>query len=151
VESNSAAPLFTLRELQPDDVSFIFNSWLKSHRDSPTVAGVPNGIYYAAHHAIIERCLKHPQARVLVACNSEDSGQIFGYVVGEQQAGATILHWLYVKHPFRGFGVARSLEGALLGTSRPETVFYTHRVKQTERLLKNRAYVYHPYLIMDLK
>lgn len=153
MENNVDQPLFTLRGLAKDDVSFVFNSLLKSYRDSPTVAGVPNTIYYASHHAVVEALLQSPHAKVLVACNSDDSSQIFGYLIGRDLGDVRVLDWLYVKHPFRGYGIARSLEQAFLAScANPQApVHFTHRVKQTDRLMKSRAYVYNPYLLMGIK
>lgn len=141
-------PLFTIRPLAKEDVPFVYNSMLKSYRDSPTVAGIPNTIYYAEHHRIIEGILADPQSRVHVACNSEDPAQIYGYAIGRTAPGLAIIDWIYVKHPFRSFGIARALEKEAIGAN--TVVHYTHRVKHVERLLKNRNYIYNPYLLFEV-
>ena len=141
-----SAPLFVLRQVETADLPFIYNSWLKSYRDAPAVAGIPNTLYYQGQHALIERLLK--DSVVVVACSSDDPSQIMGYGVGEVQPspGRTVLHWLYVKHPFRGFGIMRSLEGALV--NKASQVFYTHRVKSCDRLMRSRPYVFNPFFLV---
>lgn len=143
------APLFVLRAFESADTAFLFSSWLKSYRDAPAVAGIPNSLYYAGQHALIERLLG--QSAVIVACSSEDPSQIMGYGVGRLSNGPTghaALHWLYVKHPFRGFGIAKAIEGALVAGA--TTVSYTHRVKACDRLMRSRPYVFNPFLLFGV-
>jgi GNAT superfamily N-acetyltransferase len=142
---------FMLRQLTKDDLPFLFNSFLKSFRDAPAMVGIPNALYYASQHALIERLMASAGSRVLVACSKDDPSQIYGYGLGEVATVGSVIHWIYVKHPFRGFGIGKTLEQALI-QSNPVTVFFTHRVKPLERLLKNRTgYTYNPFLLMDLK
>lgn len=139
-------PLYTLRAVETQDIPFIYNSWLKSYRDSATVAGVPNTIYYGEHHRVIEKILNSAGTLVTVAVNSDDLAQIFGYIVGRKLDTVNVIDWLYVKHPFRGHGIGKALE-AIFATA-PTPVHYTHRVKHAERVLKSRNYIYNPYLLM---
>ncbi len=141
---------FALRDVQKDDLPFIFNSWLKSYRDSPAMGGIPNTVYYAGQHALIEALLE--RSRVVVACAKDDPTQIMGYALAEYVDDVRLVHWVYVKHTFRGFGIGRALEGAVIGLPSSSPVHYSHRVKTTDRLLKNRtAYVYNPFYLMQVK
>ena len=149
------AELFTIRDAQPDDVPFIFNSWLKSYRDSPMVKSIPNTIYYDEHHRVIERILQAPTTKAFVACNPEDANQIYGYVIADEKSDqtsgpyATTYHWLYCKHPFRGNGIAKALFQKV--QDRPvqpgHQTFYTHRVKNVENLIGDRVFVFNPYAL----
>lgn len=136
----SEADLFRTRRLLPEDVPFLYNSWLKSYRDSPTVQSISNTVYYAEQHKLIERLLQAPEAKAVVACNPEDPTQIYGYIVYQPD----VLHWVYVKHTFRGAGIARMLV-AEAGLS--AKLIYTHRVKNSERLVGERDATYNPYLL----
>jgi hypothetical protein len=136
---------YVIRPGQPADYPLIYNSWLKSYRDSPTVKSVPNTPYFAGHHEIIERLL--PLSVIRVACDPGKPGEIFGYAVAQDLAQGRVLHWIYVKHPFRGFGLAKALESALQNDCVP-IVAYSHRVKNMERLLGDRAWTYNPYALM---
>lgn len=143
---------FVLRSAVAADIPFIFNSLLKSYRDAPAVQGIPNGLYYAAHHAVVERILSDAGLRLIVACNPDDSAQIYGYGMGRAAGDVRVIDWIYVKHPFRGYRVGSTLEQALLASIGGEgPVHYTHRVKQVDRLLKDRSYTYNPYLLPGAK
>lgn len=134
--------LWVFRAVRPSDESLVYSSWLKSYRDSPVMAGVPNTVYYKMVHELIERTLA--TATVLVACNQEDPEVIYGYIVYEPGT----IHWTYVKHPFRSFGIGKALENAaLVGQEAP--VAYTCRTRVGDALVKKRAYlVYNPFLFL---
>lgn len=140
--------LFTIRPLSKEDVPFIYNSWLKSYRDSPMVKSIPNTIYYAEHHKVIENLLRQPGCLAGVACNPEDANQIYGYVVGETLPGipdpCLCIHWVYCKHPFRGNGIAKAL---FQWIGQAKSNVYTHRVKNVEKLIGERPFTFNPYLL----
>lgn len=140
---------FDLRPIRPQDHAFVFNSALKSFRDAPSVRSIPNSIYFEYQHKILERILASPQSICIAACNIDDTDQIFGYVLSERLAGQRVIHWIYVKHDFRGNGIARALEVAALESLGQGPVFFTHRTKSVERLADARRYTYHPYLLMS--
>lgn len=148
--SDKPVALFQLRTVQPSDIPFLFNSWLKSYRDSPMVKSIPNTTYYNAHHTIIERLLKSPGAIAYIACNPEDPDQIYAYIVGEYwQDVATVIHWIYCKHPFRSNGIGSALIAKLLDriVAPGHITYYSHRVKNTEKLLGERQYTFNPYFL----
>lgn len=129
------------------DVPFITSSWLKSYRDGYAVRGIPNNIYYYNQHKILEVLL--PRAIVLVACNAEDPDQILAWCCAEVMDTALVLHYLYVKHPFRGFGLSRKLTEMLLASEKPPIVMYTHKTLVAKNILKEKArdWVYNPFLL----
>lgn len=147
MEPKNSVP-FTIRAATMDDVSFIFNSWLKSYRDAPAVRSVPNTIYYAEHHATIEKIFASAGLVLLIACAVEEPSQIFGYAVGERKVDCLAIHWIYCKFPFRKFGIGKSLESALLATNVDgHPVQFSHQPKGGEGLLKDRKYIFNPYLL----
>lgn len=130
------------RPAEKPDLAFIFSSWLKSFRESEFAKGIPTSLYYREHHRLIERLLE--RAQVLVACNPESPSQIYGWICFERSR-ARVIHYVYVKQPFRELGIAkRLLEAALAGE---EGFFYTH-LGITDGKLKERA-VYSPYLLLE--
>lgn len=135
--------LFLLRDLTKEDLPFLYNSFLKSYRDSPAVKSVPNSIYYAGQHAIIETIIASPHATIFIACNPDDIQQIYGYALGEMHDTTAVVHWIYCKHPFRGNGIGTALVGALIKDA--QTIYYTHRVKNIEKLLGDRPFIFNPY------
>jgi hypothetical protein len=121
---------------------------LKSYRDAAAVRSIPNAIYYAEHHDIIEQIFNRDGVLALVACNAEDPEQICGYSVASVSAeGVLIIHWIYSKFPFRRIGIAKALEAKMRELVPSEVVYYTHAGKGIERLLNGRKYIFNPYLL----
>lgn len=146
MEPAKAQAKFNIRPANLEDIPFIFSSWLKSYRDAPAVRSVPNTIYYAQHHKIIEQIFSSKGLRVFIACDQEESSQIFSYVVGEVTPDGVTIHFIYSKFPFRNFGIATALEKHLTDLN-PGQVQFSHAGKNHDRLIKNRKYVYNPYLV----
>lgn len=125
------------------DVNFIFNSWLKSNRHSNAATGVLNPVYFAQHHLLIEGLCK--QSKVIMAVNAEDSSQIYGYSVTQEIEGAQVIHYIYVKEPYRRLGLAGMLL-ATVGINLQEPFFATHRTNVCKNFDNKYSLVYNPYL-----
>lgn len=139
--------LWNLRQYNPKtDESFIFNSWLKSFKDSRIVSGVSSTVYFAEMHSVIKGILDSPSTTVIMACDQADSSTIFGYIVAQQVGAALVIQWVYVKHPFRNFGVGRHLEAAVKSTTPHESIAYTLATKLTDTLTRKDSYVYNPFI-----
>lgn len=138
--------LWQLRPPNEQDVSFIFNSWLKSARSAPALIDIPNGPYYKYLHTGIESVLRSDNARIVVACSPKegDEGVIFGYGVAELDDKSLILHFIYTKHTFRNFGIGKDIEIELKKTPH-ENVTYSCQSKLAKTLLKTRDYTYNPF------
>ena len=87
-----------LRTANDEDLPFIFNSWLKSYRNSHFAEKITNTIYFSDHHKVVENILK--DSVTMIACNADDPTQMYGYAVGSQTDGIFVLHFIYVKHTF---------------------------------------------------
>lgn len=134
-----------LRPPQSEDVSFVFNSWLKSFRDSPMMFNMSNDVYFKGAHDQIEAVAKDPNARVVVACDPAEPNIIFGYGVAELVGTELVLHWVYVKHPFRNFGLGKAIENELKMIPH-ESVSFSCYSKLCRALLKSRStYIYNPF------
>tara|TARA_R100000656_G_C3887637_1_gene115846 strand:- start:72 stop:533 length:462 start_codon:yes stop_codon:yes gene_type:complete len=145
--SNNNLPV-RLRTLTEEDKPFIFNSWLKSYRFSHFGEKITNTIYFEDHHKIIENILKN--AQVVVACNEKDPSQVYGYVVGGDEEGILVLHFIYVKHTFRNMGMGKTLLDAM-GHDKEKAGVYTHHTRMADKLAAKYNLVYHPYLMFDTK
>lgn len=133
-----AAEEWRLRPADAEDEAFLCHSWLKSFR--PSATEVPGVIYHRGQHEVIERLLG--RSIVTVACNPEDEAQIFGYLVHEKRGPVVVLHYVYVKAPFRRLGLAR----ALLAHVGAEGCHYTHRTPAFARLARALRAHFNPYL-----
>lgn len=142
------------------DESFISNSWLKSFRGSPINKDIPARVYYYFQHKVLEKLVN--RSEVIVACNSDNSDEIFGYICAEVLDEVNVIHYIYVKEAYRGYGIANQLVDKVMRMFGERPVCYTHKTsifaqhksKITEGfnrvfrdVVRDRGYVYHPYLI----
>jgi ribosomal protein S18 acetylase RimI-like enzyme len=137
-----------LRPSVEEDLPFIYNSWLKSYRFSHFGEKITNTIYFTDHHKVLENLIKH--SKVIVACNPEDPSQVYGYIVGGAREGVFLLHFLYVKHTFRNMGIGKTLLDAM-GHDSSSAAVYTHHTRMADKLASKHNFVYHPYLMFDVK
>lgn len=139
-------PPVKTRALTESDLSFLYNSWLKSYRDSSFAEPISNNEYFGFHKAVIERIIE--RANVVILCNPEDESQIYGYSVSEQVAELVIVHYIYVKQTYRNLGLAKQL---LLGATSGDKFTYTHRSKRLPAIERKsqsmQQATYNPYLI----
>ena len=145
--SNNNLPV-RLRTLTEEDKPFIFNSWLKSYRFSHFGEKITNTIYFQDHHKVVERIIKN--SKTLIACDPEDSSQLYGYIVAAVEEGILVLHFIYVKHTFRNLGIGKTLLDAL-GHDKSSAAVYTHHTRMADKLAAKYNFVYHPYLMFDSK
>lgn len=97
----------SLRQLELTDLPFIFATYLKSYKLAPVNRRIRDTIYYPAQHALLERCLARPSTKVVIACLTDEPSTILGYAIREYERA--IIHYIYVKHEFQGYGIARML------------------------------------------
>lgn len=133
-----------IREITDKDKNFIFSSWLKSYRNAQAVKPVVNTLYYKEQHRVIEELLE--RSKVLVLHSPDDENNLIGYVVVEEIQGIPVIHWLYVKHTFRGMGLARILL-LHIGVAAETTCCFTHMSAAANGVSKKfPAAYYNPYL-----
>lgn len=140
-----------IREYSSSDEAFVFHSWLKTYFDALIDMKMTNGIrsdvYYKGQHNRVAGLLK--RGNTLIACNSEDDDQIYGWLNFEDtEDDGVILHFVYVKQPFRKMGIAKRLI-EIAKYSKGE-VFYTHKTQFTKNLTNvvGKA-TFNPYLLED--
>jgi GNAT superfamily N-acetyltransferase len=139
---SDAAPIAEIAAVQmrdgtPSDLEFIFSTWLRSMWASdPMLRHMARRDFFPAQHRVIERLLSRG-ATVRVAHLEGAPHVILGYTVTERPG---VLHWVYVKQDFRGFGIAtRLLDG--LAWAR-----YTHWTPDLRRILRPGV-LFNPYLL----
>lgn len=132
-----------IRTATEADIGFIFNSWLKSYKNSAFSKYIANPVYFDLHHKVIESILK--RSKVLIAAQPSDPTRIFGYVCVEEVSGTHVVHYAYTKESFRKMGLLKLLiEEAQL----PDMVFYTHSTVSSSMVLPKigKRAIYNPYL-----
>lgn len=138
------API-NLRSVREEDVPFIFSSWLRSYHQTRNAKTIDNRSYYAGQHRIIEAILDRPGTEIMVATDKEDETQILGYVVFEHRLEFVMIHWLYVKLPFRNFGIGKQLLAQVPRLKGRKTVV-THLPKLEKKVHMDSSLEYNPYL-----
>ncbi len=100
--------LVNFRPMQPGDVSFVKDSWLKSFRDSPWAGVIPNNLYTETTNEMVEQLLARG-ARVEVCAAAHDDNKILAWCCSEPVKGGIACHYLYTKDPFRRKGLGTTL------------------------------------------
>lgn len=104
------ASLVSIREAVPADRAFILATWLRSiYYGDNFFSQIPKDRFMKHYHKLIERFIDNPIALVQVVCLKDDPEVILGYSVAHTTAEGVALDWVYVKKPWRGIGIARSL------------------------------------------
>lgn len=116
--------LVSIIEASTEHYNFIKSTWLKSFflgRASLCENLTPDTYYYE-HAKLVEACLK--KSKTLVALSNDSPDVAVGYVVCEPPE---TLHYIYTRHSFKKFGIARALFQSC-GVS-PDKFRYTHRTR----------------------
>src|SRR5580692_5240979 len=100
--------LVSVRGPMPEDINFIFASWLRGLYYGNTFFGeIPKDIFMDKYHQVIQNILT--KATVRVACLKDDPEVILGYsVIRNTEAGET-LDWVFVKSAWRRVHIGKSL------------------------------------------
>ena len=142
-----------LREFREEDRPLILSTWWKSLKDPPTFdVHIPDPIYRREKKAVVNKLLDG--AVTLVAHELDDEDKILGYICGE--ASLPVIHYVYVKRIYTGFGIARLLVDTYcnaLEDSRVVTISHiTHAF--TTRFFNqkpnNSRFTYNPYILKEL-
>lgn len=144
-ESEQAPVPVMVRKAVPTDIPFLFNSWLKSYRDSRFASSITTTIYYTEHHKVVERLLK--TCDVFVACNPQDQLELYGYICAEKVDGILVIHYVYTKHTYRRLGIGKALLNQFEHDPAAASI-YTHNTKMADGLAKIFNFVYSPYLAL---
>ena len=144
-----------IRDMEEDDIGFVYNTWLKSHRDGVPAKHITNDVYFAEHKKIIEKKLQ--LSNILMLCDKDDTSQLYGYIVVEQPTDTVnIIHYIYIKYNFRKFGLGKHLLLAAIPAIGTKPVFVSHRpitrsygFTETKwgKLKEQYNLVYNPYAI----
>lgn len=132
--------------MRPDDIGFIFNSWLKSFRNSPWAKPMHNNVYFASHHALIDELIGH--SKIYMACSKSNPAELYGYIVAGRIQGVFTVHYVYVKHAFRNLGIGKLLLNCY-SRAENELGCYTHFTYHVSKhkLDEKAALLYNPYLL----
>lgn len=134
------------RPARESDKNFILNSWLRSYRKNVTWycrARLSSTEYFEGHRSIVYGALETSDVSVL--CDPEDDDQIYGWCCHRRlNSDSVIVHFLYVKAPYRGFGLGEYLFDYVLDGSGCIATHWTWRLVDDKADSKRRIDV-NPY------
>ena len=141
----SKLPIKT-REALPEDLNFIFNSWLSSFKGSKFIHNVPAPFYFQGQHKVIERILR--QAKTLLLVDANHSENIYAYIVYEHIEGIFCVHYAYTKHTYRGLGLFHKLFTLTRG-GESTAGMYTHDSSCARFVFDKYNLFCNPYILFE--
>lgn len=141
--------MYKIRLARPEDFNFVANSYLKSYRTAPETKAMVNDIYFPEYKTRLEHMAR--SGSILVACSQDDEDQIFGYCIVGNIGNYSLLHYVYIKFPFRRVGLAK----ALLAVAIPDLGAYptvvTHQPKSWQQVSAKYKLIYDPKYSKETK
>jgi GNAT superfamily N-acetyltransferase len=128
------------RPADTEDHSFVVESWLSSYKTAHAAGLIAMASWREVMVPQIERVLAKPGVQVHVAYHpgEQDRGaDLYGWIAAEPGA-EPLVHYVYVKQPYRRMGIARGLLGAL-GIDPASDLEYTCKTPIVSRLPLPRA------------
>lgn len=127
--------LVTQRPGSKEDHAFIYASWLQGlYYGNYYFREIDKDIFFKHYNKVIEYLLNKKNSIVVISCLREDPDVILGYAVCEP----TILHWVFIKEPWRKLGLARDIIPK-------ETQVVTH-LTEVACNIKPKIWVFNPFI-----
>ena len=121
----SSLPI-TIRPATPADQHLIISSYLKSQRQVGQNTYMRDAVYYEHATPIIHHILN--TNTIIVAANADDEWQAFGWVAFKPP---TTISYIYIKYPYRRFGLATQLINTINPHNQQLTATHTCRIFTT--------------------
>lgn len=138
-QAKDKAPI-KIRQAEPDDINFIYATWLKSYRASRLARSIDADTYYSGEHYLIDKLLA--DASVLVASDVDDGKHIYGYLVFERTSDKNIVHYVYTKMVYRSMGIASEMLKVAIDTTLATE--YSHETDDGIDIMKRFKATYNP-------
>ena len=132
---NNSLEIVGVRDALAEDKPFVIDAWLMSFRQSHFAGPISAKRYRDIYSVEISDLILRPQSHVRVAYNRENTGQIFGFLCFEEGHKFPVVHYLYVKKPFRLMGIAMMLMRDA-GVNPNRRFLYTYRTPLAHDLTK---------------
>lgn len=141
-----------IRKAKQDDLKLIFDSWQKSFKNSDMTNKMPTQLYNSCIERIIVDLLKNG-SEISVLTQGVDTKTnrdiIVAWACHGLKDSTPVLHYVWVKQPFRGQGAATELL-ASVGIGAINNYFYSARAPLA-RILERHSKIanngtYNPYL-----
>lgn len=114
-----------------DERAFIVSTWASSYKHSHYAGLIASEDWPTVMHPQLGKLLDRPTVRAIVAC--APPAFLYGHIVGETAGPMPVVHYVYVKDPYRETGIARALFAAL-GVDPSKPFLYTCRTSIVAKL-----------------
>ena len=136
-----------LRAPEPDDraIRFVLDSWCKTVAAEPPwnfgstrhTPPPPHPLLIYEHDTILKKIIH--KSTITLACDPDDPDTVWGYVCTD----GDLLHFIYVKSAFRGFGIGGCL---LRAADLPDSnVVTSHRTESLFKAFPGVRFLWNPY------
>ena len=136
-----------LRKPEPDDraIRFVLDSWCKTVAAEPPwdfsstrhTPPPPHPLLIYEHDTLLKKIIRN--SSITLACDPDDPDTVWGYVCCDGE----LLHFIYVKSAFRGFGIGGCL---LRSAGIPKgKMMISHRTERLFTAFPNIRFFYNPY------
>ena len=136
-----------LRKIEPDEraLSFVLDSWCKTvaaeppwdFSTTPTTPPLPHPLMIYETDTLLKKIIPH--STITLGCDPDDPDTIWGYICTD----GDMLHFIYVKSAFRGFGIGGCL---LRAAGLPDSnVITSHRTKSLFVAFPGVRFLWNPY------
>jgi hypothetical protein len=122
--------LVTIRVADTTHQNFIKSAWLKSYFNGKSAfcENLSPEIFFPHHQSIVEKLIC--RSTVLVAMSRDTIDVAVGFIAFEKP---NIVHYVYTKHQFKRFGIAKELFNAT--ELDPKSFVYSHRTRDANWLI----------------
>lgn len=123
---------FIVRQAKDSDIPFIIDSWLKSYAEKGIEFSSKES-YFKSYPQFIKDIIE--SSYLYIVCLPEDSDTILGWMCFEPRNNQYILHYIYVKHPFRKFGIAKYLFKIYEKINSNKQIIYSHKTNHLDNII----------------
>lgn len=125
-----------IRPNNPDDLSFIYATWLRgTYYGNDWFQQMERKTYFKEYTEVVRNILHKDRTQILIAAMADTPDIILAYSVYEPG----ILHYVFTKSAWRSQGIARKLIPV-------NTTHYTHLTHMGKRF-KPKDWIFNPFLI----
>jgi predicted GNAT family acetyltransferase len=140
---------YTIRDYNPKtDEAFVVDTWIRQIRSLPIFRLMDDSKFRLAKRIVHTLIAKYPPK---VACAPDFEYQIRGWCCGRADTKRPVVHFTYVKLPWRGNGIAFDLVQSVIGELHESTpLYFTFKTKAiADMASKKKWLVYNPFYVKD--
>lgn len=134
-----------IRLATTNDLGFIYNTWLKTARNSRG-KGISNEIYYREQHHLITKAFLY--GRTVIVCPLDDTNKIHGFMNWTVIDGHPVINFIYYRITHQKQKLAKMLIESELGDKiNSSRIYYTEINPGIDKDRLPDNWYYNPYLL----